>query len=96
LREEKNDIIKFDIKDNCIEITSRSELGNIKETVTANVKGKELTIAFNAKYFIESLRNIDEEFVKIYLTNSTSPCVIKSIEGDNYLYLILPIRMQAN
>ncbi|MDR2090266.1 MAG: DNA polymerase III subunit beta [Clostridiales bacterium] len=95
LREEKGDIIKFEIKENAVEITSKSELGNIKETVTAGVKGKDLAIAFNAKYLLDMLRNIDETYIKMHFKNSTSPCVIKPIEGDAYLYLILPIKLNA-
>jgi DNA polymerase-3 subunit beta len=96
LRDEKSDIIRLEIKENSIEITSQSELGNIKETITASVKGKELIIAFNAKYLLEILRNIDEEYIKMYFINSTTPCVIKPIEGEEYLYLILPMKVQAN
>ncbi|MDR3263112.1 MAG: DNA polymerase III subunit beta [Clostridiales bacterium] len=95
LREEKGDIIKLEIKEKIIEITSRSELGNIKETITASIKGKDLTIAFNAKFLLDMLRNIDEEYIKMYFINSTSPCVIKPIEGDSYMYLILPMKLQA-
>jgi DNA polymerase-3 subunit beta len=95
LREEKGDIIKFEIKENVIEITSKSELGNIKETITAGIKGKDLAIAFNAKYLLDMLRNIDETYIKMHFINSTSPCVIKPLEGDEYLYLILPIKLSA-
>jgi DNA polymerase-3 subunit beta len=95
LREEKGDIIKFELKEKAVEITSRSELGSIKETITASIKGKELIIAFNAKFLLDMLRNIDDEYVKMYFINSTSPCVIRPIEGDQYLYLILPMRIGA-
>jgi DNA polymerase-3 subunit beta len=95
LREEKSDIIKLEIKEKVIEITSKSELGNIKETVTAGIKGKDLIIAFNAKFLIDMLRNIDDEYIKLYFINSTSPCVIKPVEGDEYLYLILPMKIAA-
>jgi DNA polymerase-3 subunit beta len=95
LREEKGDIIRFEIKENVIEITSKSELGNIRETITAAVKGKDLSIAFNAKYLLDMLRNIDEDYIKMHFINSTSPCVIKPIEGDAYLYLILPMKLNA-
>jgi DNA polymerase-3 subunit beta len=95
LREEKGDIIKIELRDKVIEITSKSELGNIRETITAAIKGKDLTIAFNAKYLLDMLRNIDEEFIKMYFINSTSPCVIRPPEGDYYLYLILPIKVNV-
>ena len=57
------------------------------------MEGEELKIAFNSKYFIEALRNIGDEEVILEFTTSVSPCVIKPVEGDNFVYLILPVRL---
>ncbi len=85
--------VKFDIKDKNICITSNSELGNIKENVPVNTTGKDLTIAFNARYFIDALKVCQDDFVKICLNTPASPCVIVPVEGDEFLFLILPVRM---
>ena len=85
--------VKFDVKEKNLCITSNSELGNVKENVPVNTTGKELLIAFNARYFIENLRANTDEFVKICFNSPASPCVIVPVEGDEFLYLILPVRM---
>lgn len=85
--------VKFEVKEKNLCITSNSELGNVKENVPVNMKGKELLIAFNARYFIENLKANNEEFVKICFNAPANPCVIVPIEGDEFLYLILPVRM---
>ncbi len=85
--------VKFDVKEKNLCITSNSELGNVKENVPVNTSGKELLIAFNARYFIENLRANSDEFVKICFNSPASPCVIVPVEGDEFLYLILPVRM---
>ncbi len=85
--------VKFEIKEKNLCITSNSELGNIKENVPVNMTGKELLIAFNARYFIENLRANTDEFVKICFNSPANPCVIVPVEGDEFLYLILPVRM---
>ena len=85
--------VKFEIKEKNLCITSNSELGNIKENVPVNTSGKDLLIAFNARYFIESLRVNQDEFVKICFNSPANPCVIVPVEGDEFLYLILPVRM---
>ena len=89
----QNNFVKFDIKENNICITSNSELGNIKENVPATVTGKDLVISFNPRYFIESLRANANEFVKVCLSKSSTPCVIVPTEEDEFLYLILPVRV---
>ena len=88
-----NNFVKFDIKENVLQLTSNSEIGNVKENVSITLKGKDLTIAFNARYFIESLRVNTNEFVKICFNKATMPGVIVPIEEDEFLYLILPVRM---
>lgn len=85
--------VKFEVKEKNLCITSNSELGNVKENVPVNMTGKELLIAFNARYFIENLRANNEEFVKICFNAPANPCVIVPVEGDEFLYLILPVRM---
>lgn len=85
--------VKFEVKENNLCITSNSELGNVKENVQVNTTGKDLLIAFNARYFIESLRANTDEFVKICFNSPANPCVIVPVDGDEFLYLILPVRM---
>ena len=85
--------VKFEVKEKNLCITSNSELGNVKENVPVNMSGKELLIAFNARYFIENLKANSDEFVKICFNSPANPCVIVPVEGDEFLYLILPVRM---
>ena len=48
---DKNNIVKFDAKENNILITSNGEIGDIKENLPANLTGNDLMIAFNSRYF---------------------------------------------
>ena len=86
-------IVKFDVKENALDVSSDSEVGNVKENVLINLEGKDLTIAFNSKYLIDCLRVITDEFLTFNLNTSIAPCVIKPNSSDEYLYLILPVRL---
>lgn len=88
-----NNFVKFDIKENTLCITSNSELGNIKENIPVTVTGKDLLISFNPRYFLEALRVNTNEFVKICFNKASTPCVIVPTEEDEFLYLILPVRV---
>lgn len=92
----KNNLIKLDIKENILEITSRSEEGNVKEEVIISNDGKNLIIGFNSKYLIDALKNIDEENISMYFNTPISPCLIKPIEGAGFEYLVLPVRITNN
>lgn len=88
-----NNFVKFDIKENNICITSNSELGNLKENIPVTLNGKDLLISFNPRYFLESLKAVGDDFVRICFNDSTKPCVVVPTEEDEYLYLILPVRI---
>lgn len=89
----QNNLVKFEIREKNLQLTSNSEIGNIKENVNIVLKGKDLNIAFNARYFMEALRVNDNEFVKISFNNASNPCIITPHDNDEFLYLILPVRM---
>lgn len=89
----QNNLVKLEIKEKNLTITSNSEIGNIRENVNIVLKGKDLMIAFNARYFMEALRANANEFVKISFNNAANPCIVTPYEGDEFLYLILPVRM---
>ena len=95
-RVDRNNLVKFEIKDKVMQLFSKSEIGDIKENITISLKGGELTIAFNARYFTEALRAVSDEFIKLDFTSAVSPCIITSNETtDEFLYLILPVRIMA-
>lgn len=92
-RVDRNNLVKFDIKDKLLTLTSTSDIGNIKENIGISLKGNDLAIAFNSRYFSECLRTVSDEAIKISFNQPSSPCVITPSEGDEYLYLILPVRI---
>lgn len=88
-------IVKFDIKENYMTVSASSEVGKLNENVLINLEGKDLTIAFNSKYVTDCIKVIDDEFINLYFNTKINPCVIKPYSGDDYLYLILPLRINA-
>lgn len=91
-RIDRNNLVKFEIKDKVLTLTSNSDIGNIKENIGISLKGNDLTIAFNSRYFSECLRTINDEAIKISFNMPSSPCVINS-DNDEFLFLILPVRI---
>ena len=92
-RVERNNIAKFEIKDKTLGISSNSEIGNIHENVTISLNGADLVTAFNSRYFIECLKVINDEFINLNFTTAIAPCIVRPCEGDEFLFLILPVRI---
>ena len=92
-REGKNNLIRMAFSDSRLSITSNAEMGDVLEELDVDLTGDPLEIAFNAKYITDVIRNITDEDLCLRLNSNVSPCVISPVEGDQYLYLILPVRV---
>jgi DNA polymerase-3 subunit beta len=66
-------------------------LGEAKETMAINYKGKDINIAFNPLYLMDPLRNLDADEVTLELTDDLSPGVLKI--NAPFLYVLMPMRL---
>ena len=82
----------FEFKENLLTLQIKSDLGNVTEKVTASVVGYDLDLTLNIFYIKESLNVIKDDFVKLELNGVVNPCVIVPHTGDEYMYIILPLR----
>lgn len=95
-KEGKNNLVKLSISENNMTITSRSEEGNVKEDVIISTDGPALDIGFNSKYLIDVLKVIDNDEIRLEFNTGITPCLVKPIEGEQFVYLILPVRLSGN
>jgi DNA polymerase-3 subunit beta len=92
LASEKSQSVKLNFAKNTLTITATTpEVGEAKETLSINYKGKEITIAFNPQYMMDPLRNLDADEVFVELTDELSPGVIKV--NAPFLYVLMPMRL---
>ena len=92
-REGKNNLIKMSFRDDVLKITSNAELGDVEEEMEASLVGDPVDIAFNARYITDVIRNVPDDELCMKFNSSVSPCVVVPQTGDDYLYLILPVRV---
>jgi DNA polymerase III subunit beta len=95
-KEGNTNLIKLDIKDDLIIITSDSQLGKAREELNIIMQGAPLKIAFNARFLIDVFKIMDEEEIVLELTSSVSPCVVRNKNKNNCTYLVLPVRFVGN
>ena len=88
-----NNMIKFNIEEDTIHISSLSDEGNIDESVEVIHEGNDFQIGFNARYLMDIFRNIDDEEIMLNMKDSISPCIVRPLSGERYQYLVLPIRI---
>ena len=85
-------IIRINVEKNELRIDQTSELGKIAEQMNVEMEGKDVIIAFNAKFLIDALKVIDSDQIIFELSGPYSPGVMRPLDNPNYLYLVLPVR----
>ncbi|KRD95066.1 DNA polymerase III subunit beta [Bacillus sp. Root239] len=94
-REGRNNVVKLSTLDEgIVEISSNSpEIGKVIEEVQSqSISGEELKISFSAKYMLDALKALEGTDIKINFTGAMRPFVIRTLENDSMLQLILPVR----
>ena len=95
IEKEKKYPVKVTVDIGKLTISCTNQTGDAKEEVFISTEGQNLEVGFNPRYFLDSLKAIDENEVYIEFGSNVSPCLIKSIENNDYVYMILPIRLKG-
>lgn len=78
-----------------VRISSTTALGAVNDRIPAKAEGKRIEIGFNNTYLLDALKVCDTDEIKVELNNPISPIIIKPLEGDSFLFLILPVRLKT-
>jgi len=84
----------FNFYNNKLTITSTNpELGESKEYMYIDFKGEPFEVAFNPKFFIDTLNVIEGENIILNIIDEEHPCLIEDAEDNNYINAIMPMRI---
>ena len=68
------------------------DVGEARESLPAPYTGDAMEIGFNAEFLRDGLDSVDSETIKFKLISPLRPAVLEG-EADDYVYLIMPIRL---
>ncbi|MEA3188124.1 MAG: polymerase subunit beta [Chthoniobacter sp.] len=92
LSSEKSNSVKLVFSKNNIDITANTpEVGEARESLPVQYKGKDFQIAFNPAFLMDPLRNLSNDEVYLDLIDEMSPGVLK-IQSP-FLYVLMPMRI---
>ena len=72
--------------------SNNSEYGNHHAKIDSEIKGKDVTIVFNWRYFLDGIKNIDEDELILEFNGDQKPAVIKPAKNADFFYILMPIR----
>ncbi|MFA5886879.1 MAG: DNA polymerase III subunit beta [Patescibacteria group bacterium] len=66
--------------------------GESQIEIEAEIDGPDNEITINYRFLLDGLNNIDTDLVRIFILNTNSPCLLKTEKGEDYLYIVMPIK----
>lgn len=92
---EKTSIVKFEFSENKLTLKADTpDAGASEESFDIEYNSEDLTIAFNYKYVIDGLKNMDTDEVKIGLNTNLSATVFMPNSEEDYISLIMPVQIR--
>ncbi len=86
--------IKVDSEANVMTLlTNSQDVGNAQETLLCEIEGESVDIAFNYSFMLDGLSVIKSDTVYLDLFGAMKPGILRSTNHENFLYLIMPVRV---
>jgi DNA polymerase-3 subunit beta len=77
-----------------ITVTSDNpDLGEVREELDADYSGDPIAIGFNPKYVVELLSQMSSDQITFALGGDLDPGLIRPLTGDDYLGVVMPMRI---
>lgn len=94
LSEERTKPIKLLLSPGSLKLAAYNpELGEAEESLALEYAGEEMAIGFNSRYLLDALGAIEAEQVVVELKDGLSPGICRSLEGEEYFCVIMPMRI---
>lgn len=97
ISEKQKSPVRCIFDENKVFMSTKTANGEAKDICRVNGNGKNLEIGFNHRYLMEALKYAPADEVKMELNTGISPCIIVPTQGEeNFLYMVLPVRLKNN
>ncbi len=78
---------------NMIKLATTTNMGKFYDEFEVEPFQNTLEVGFNHRLMLDALAACDEPQVRIELGNAKTPIVLKPVEGEDFIFLVLPMRL---
>lgn len=86
--------VRFSVKDHVMSIRCATEIGDVYDEISVGQEGKDIEIGFNNRYILDALRYGKKDEMIFQFQGPLAPCKITPKEGNDFIYLVLPVRFK--
>ncbi len=91
---QRNSPLRLRFAEGELTVSARTQdVGEAEESLPVPFGGEPLEIGFNAEFLRDGIESVTGETVRFRLISPLRPCVLQAEGSDDFLYLIMPIRL---
>lgn len=94
---QKNNIVKFSLDNKAGQLflsVDAQDVGSARESLSADIIGEDIDIAFNIKYLMDGLKAMSATEIKMQLNEWNQPVIFTPLSGVKMTYLIMPVQIR--
>ena len=93
LSEGINHVVRLSIGEGGLVIRASSKHGKTQEQIPVELTGEGLEVSLNSRFILDMLKVTEGNQCIIEMTSSNKPCILRDSLYNEYLYLVLPIKI---
>jgi DNA polymerase III subunit beta len=91
---QRNSPLRLRFAEGQLTVSARTQdVGEAEESLPVPFSGEALEIGFNAEFLRDGIDSVTGETIRFRLISPLRPCVLQAEGADDFLYLIMPIRL---
>jgi len=79
-----------------IKVTCSTPSGKVYDEIPATLTGDTVEMGFNNRYLLDALKAAECDEIRVFLNGPLSPMRIYPIDGENFIFLVLPVRLKTD
>jgi DNA polymerase-3 subunit beta len=92
----KNAPLRLTFSEGTLTVSARTpDVGEASESIPVPFQGEEFEIGFNPEFLRDGLDSVEEQELVLKLISPLRPGLIETPEGGDFVYLIMPIRLNV-
>lgn len=87
--------LRISFEQGIIKLSCSTALGKAYDELSCEQQGQDIEIGFNSRYMMEALRACESDELILQFNGPLSPIKLLPLEGDSFVFLVLPVRLKA-
>lgn len=78
-----------------VRMSCSTTIGKAYDECDCESQGPRVEMGFNNRYLMDALRNSETDMVRLEISGPLSPMKVLPLEGDSFLFLVLPMKLKT-